>query len=266
VWLGNAPALAPVLAMILCHKVDAAVLLFDQVRMGGNVGPTVGGSDPEQDHDDRVNDARMNMPGGQFTCDNPGAGFTPNVVIEYLTTTATTHGICVTLWQGDDGDLIKVVAGWPRTHYRIDAVRVGDGKTSLFAEENVLIEGDCNGARHTVRLQHPAAGSRVCSSRTDFGNQCGNRHDNIGIENVCSSQARPSPVPAPASPWLFGLGRIIPGPRFKRAAKRRRASSVGQQSDHSAAMVSLKQQAGLAPSNRASQCEYPGSSLAPWFN
>ncbi len=159
----------------------ATILEFDQMRALGAVVPIVSGNDVPQDYGDRVAGTFQAVPGGTFTYGEAGEGFTPNVVVEYVSS-GPAGGNDVSLWQDSYGDLMNVVfgnqssntlnvrltsdagfnvllhgfdlGGWPNTDYTINAVRVLDGGSELFSQSDVRVEGDSTGATpHVVRLR-----------------------------------------------------------------------------------------------------------------
>lgn len=209
-------------ALAISSPAAATILTFDQIRAGGSVVPTISGGSVPADYGDRVGAAVMNVPGGQFTYGEAGEGFTPNVTAEFFSGAASPAGPGVSLWQDAYGDLVNVLfannfsnflavrltadpgysaglfgfdlAGWPNADYVINGVRVlGDG-VLLFAQSNVLVEGDRNGLRHTA---FDFAGGLFASElllQIDFGNLAGGQHDNIGLDNLRFGQ---DPQPAP---------------------------------------------------------------------
>lgn len=240
-WLGSA---------------SATLLTFDQIRLSGNVVPTISGNALPQDYGDRVDAAAVNVSGGQFTYGNGGEGYTPNVLAEYFTGAATPINPGVSLWQDSYGDLVNVMfgnqnsatlnarltadlgfqvllygfdlGGWPNTDYTINAVRIFDGATPLFSQSNVLVEGNLTGPRHTTfDFLAPLSGGDLLI-QIDYSNLAGSQQDNIGIDNIRFGQNPPADtgpdpvsVPAPSTAFLLGLGlALMPG--LKRLLQRRR--------------------------------------------
>lgn len=202
----------------------ATVLIFDQVRLGsGTVVPTAGGVSTivPQDYGDRVTGSPVAVAGGAFTYGNNGEGFTPNVVAEYSSANRAA------LWTVSYGDLVNVMfatvdigaapsqmnvrltadsgfevvlydfdlAGYPQADYMIDAVTVYGGVTPLFSQNNVLVEGDSTGPRHTsFTFATPLRGSEILIE-IDFSNIAVGDQDNIGIDNIRFGQDPPEALP-----------------------------------------------------------------------
>lgn len=231
-------------AWVLCHGASATVLTFDQIRLSGNVVPTISGNALPQDYGDRVDAASVAVSGGQFTYGNLGEGYTPNVLAEYFTGAATPLNPGVSLWQDSYGDLINAMfgnqnsatlnvrltadagfqvalygfdlGGWPNTDYTISAVRVLDGAMTLFAQSGVTVEGNFIGPRHTsFDFLAPLSGGDLLI-QIDYSNLAAGQHDNIGIDNIRFGQTPPPdteptpvPVPLPGSGPLLGLGAAL---------------------------------------------------------
>lgn len=230
----------------------ATVLIFDQIRLGANVVPTISGNAIPQDYGDRVTAASMPVAGGAFTYGNLGEGFTPKVQASYITGTGTPNAPGVSLWADSYGDLTNAafgnqdsgtltvrltadagitvllhgfdLAGWPSTDYTIDAVRVLDQGSPVFTQTDVLVEGNLNGPRRTsFTFATPIEGSDL-SIELDYGNLAGSQQDNIGIDNIRFAQSVPpdepppaTPVPAPASLALVAVGlAALSGSRLSR--------------------------------------------------
>ena len=229
----STPCLLVATVLLACSaSVQATILEFDQIRLLGQLVPTISGNDPPSDYGDRAAGAIQVAPGGHFTYGEAGEGFTPNVVVEYLSSSAVGTND-VTLWQDSYGDLINILlgnqnsstlnvrlaadidfntllygfdlGGWPNTDYTINAVRVLDGDTPLFAESNVLVEGNLAGPRHTsFAFATPLSGSDLMIE-IDYSNLSGNQQDNIGIDNIRFGQDPPG-VPEPSTTLLLVLG------------------------------------------------------------
>ncbi len=243
-------AVAVVLAG-LAEVGHASILEFDQIRQGDDVIPTIGGRLVPQDYGDRVSSSPMNVPGGQFTYGNGGEGYTPNVVVDYFTGSATPINPGVKLWAGQYGDLTNVMygnpsaltlnvrltadagfaaqlygfdlAGWPETDYTIDAVRVLSGPSALFEQTNVLVQGDLNGPRRTsFDFATPLSATELLIE-IDYGNLDGGQHDNIGIDNIRFGQNPPAVIPLPAAWLLFFSGLSVLG-LFRFSVSHRRRS------------------------------------------
>ena len=216
---------------------QATVLIFDQTRNATQtaVVPTSAGSVVQQDYGDNVTGSPMNVPGGQFTYGNEGEGFTPNVVTDYFSDTG------VGQWTIQYGDLTNVLfagaplsgespntlnvrltaepgfevllyhfdlAGWANADYTINGVSVFSDTTTLFSQNNVLVEGDFSGPRHTsFDFSNPLSAEQL-QIQIDFSNLAGSIQDNIGIDNIRFGQDPPAAVPTPPALWLFGSGLI----------------------------------------------------------
>jgi hypothetical protein len=212
----------------------STILLFDQMREGGVVVPTVSGNDVPQDYGDRVAGPIQTVPGGKFTYGEAGEGFTPNVVVDYRGLAAADVNQA-SLWRESFGDLVNVVfgnqnsgslrvlvtadqgfsallyhfdlGGWPNTDYTIAAVRVLDGAALLFSQTNVLVEGNTSGPRHTsFDFAEPLRGSALVI-QIDYSNLAGTLQDNIGIDNIRFGQDPPG-IPEPAGLLIFAGGLI----------------------------------------------------------
>ena len=224
---------------IFAGESRATVLIFDQARdavSGTIVEPTSPGANVPQDYGDRVTGSPMDVLGGQFTYGNEGEGFTPNIVVDYFS------GGNVALWTVQYGDLNNVMfstansnhmnvqltadtgfdvllygfdlAGWPNADYTIDAVSVFSGGTTLFSQNNVVIEGDFTGPQHTsFDFASPLSGSQLLIE-IDFNNITGGIQDNIGIDNIRFGQNPPPVIPEPISAVLFVVGGATVGLRM----------------------------------------------------
>jgi hypothetical protein len=208
----------------------ATILVFDQMREAGLVVPVVSGNGVPQDYGDRVAGTVQAVPGGQFTYDEAGEGFTPNVVAEYFATGGTGANQ-VSLWHENYGDLINVVfgnqnsgtltvrltadagfdaqlyhfdlGGWSNADFTVGEVRVRDAVTTVFSASNVLVEGDFDGPRHTsFDFPLPLSGSELLIE-IDYSNLPGNQQDNIGIDNIRFGQDPPGRVPEPSASCLI---------------------------------------------------------------
>jgi hypothetical protein len=215
----------------------ATVLIFDQTRDATQttVFPTTAGSDAQQDYGDNVTGSPMNVPGGQFTYGNQGEGFTPNVVADYFSDTS------IGQWTIQYGDLTNVLfarsplagasantlnvrltadpgfevqlyhfdlAGWADTDYTISGVSVFSDTATLFAQSNVLVEGDLSGPRHTAFDFATPLSANQLQIQIDFANLVAGMQDNIGIDNIRFGQDPPAVVPLAPALWLFGSGLL----------------------------------------------------------
>lgn len=230
----NLPARAAILpvsalALTIAVPAGATILTFDQTRAvsGGPVVPTFGGASVPDGYGDRVTGATVDVPGGAFTYGEAGEGFTPNVVADFFSGSASPAGPGVSLWEDSYGDLLNVLfvtnnsgflgvrltadpgftvglhgfdlGGWPNADYVIDAVRVFGGTTLLFEQTSVLVEGNFTGPRHTAfAFAAPLVASELLIEIA-FGNLPGSQHDNIGIDNIRFGQD-PPPLPSDGDP------------------------------------------------------------------
>jgi len=208
----------------------ATILLFDQIRVGGTIVPTISGNSVPQDYGDHATGPSVSAPGGSFTYGEAGEGFTPNVMADYFTT-ANSPGS--SLWEVGFGDLTNVLfgnqnslsmnvlltadagfdvllygfdlGGWPNADYVINAVSVFDGLTPLFSQGNVLVEGDAVGPGRTSFAFGSALVGNSLLIEIDYSNLLGGQQDNIGIDNIRFGQD-PLPqaaVPEPSTLWLL---------------------------------------------------------------
>ena len=213
----------------------ATILLFDQIRVGGSIVPTISGNSLPQDYGDNATGPSVSAPGGSFTYGEAGEGFTPNVVADYFTT-ANSPGS--SLWADSYGDLTNVLfgnqnslsmnilltadagfdvllygfdlGGWPNADFTINAVSVFAGMTPLFSQSNVLVQGDAVGPGHTVFDFGSALVGNSLLIQIDYSNLLGGQQDNIGIDNIRFGQD-PLPqatVPEPSTLWLLLSGAI----------------------------------------------------------
>ena len=212
----------------------ATVLEFDQIRLSGDVVPTISGNAVPQDYGDRATGAVVDVSGGQFTYGNAGEGYTPNVLVEYFTGAATAINPGVSIWQAGYGDLTNLIfgnnnslslnvrisadpgyqvqlyhfdlAGYPGADYVIDAVRISDGTSSLMEQFDVPVEGDAAGPGHSAfDFASPLTAAQLLIE-IDYGNLPGSQQDNIGLDNLRFGQSPPAVVPLPPTGLLLGFG------------------------------------------------------------
>lgn len=215
---------------------EATILTFDETRSssaGNPVIPTVSGFAVPDDYGDRASGPSVAVPGGAFTYGEAGEGFTPDVVVDIFSGSASPSGPGTSLWETQYGDLLNVVfgnngsqslsvvltadpgfdvllygfdlGGWPDTDYTVAGVRVRSGSTLLFADTDVLVEGDFTGPRHTsFAFATPLVGPQL-AIEIDTSNLAAGQQDDIGIDNVRFGQT-PPPVPEPGAGLLAGLG------------------------------------------------------------
>lgn len=228
----------------LAEVARATVLIFDQARSstGALVVPVTSGANVPQDYGDRVAQSPQTVSGGAFTYGEQGEGFTPNVTAGYFTDSDTTAPR-VSLWQAGYGDLTNVMfglsdsgalnvrltadddlevllyhfdlGGWSAGDYTIAAVRVIDGATPLFEQDNVLVQGDAIGPGHTAfDVPTPLRGHDL-RIRIEYANLPANQQDNIGIDNIRFGQTT-----EPAAPLMLGLLACAATLRRRRAVSR----------------------------------------------
>ena len=159
--------------IVMAHlPAEATQLVFEQVRIDGIVFGAGDTCFVPQDYGDRVAGLTQNVAGGTFTYGNLGEGFTPNVLVSYGPSLTGAR-----LWSDSYGDLNHIVwnsvfapleitftadpgfvvrlhdfdlAGWPNWDYVINSIEILDGEQNLlFSQNNVPIEGDYNGPRHS---------------------------------------------------------------------------------------------------------------------
>lgn len=224
-------------SIVLAGPSDATILQFDQIREGGVVVPTISGRGVQQDYGDRVQGATMNVAGGQFTYGEAGEGYTPNILVDYFTATASPSNPGVSLWENGYGDLTNVIfgsnhsqslnvrlsadsgyqvqlyhfdlAGWANLDYTINAVTIFGNSVALFSQDNVLVEGDSNGPRHTVFDFAAPLTAQELLIQIDYSNLAGGQHDNIAMDNIRFGQTPPPPpVPLPPAWLLLGSGLL----------------------------------------------------------
>lgn len=231
---------AAVVAAFASGWCQASILTFDQVLLSSGVlTPTISGFAVPPSYGDRITGTTMSVPQGDYTYGDAGEGLAPNVLADFFAATATPIGPAVSLWQDQYGDLTNVLfgnnssqtlnvrltadggfavqlygfdlAGWANTDYTIAAVRVIGNATTLFSQENVLIEGDFIGNRHTsIDFAAPLTAAELLI-QIDYTNLPGGQHDNIGLDNVRFGQTPPVAVPLPIPLLLLGGGFAVIG-------------------------------------------------------
>lgn len=219
------------LMISLIGNSNASILTFDQIRQSGVVVPTISGNALEEDYGDRITGSTMTVPGGHFTYENGGEGFTPNVVTHFF----AGNGTGLSIWHDRYGDLTNAIygnsqsislnvqlnadpgyavdlyhfdlAGWSLADYNINAVRVLSGADTLFAVNNVLVQGaNDGGPMHTeFDFAVPLSGTELLI-QIDHSNLPGSQQDNIGIDNIRYGQNPPAIIPIPLAGWLFVTG------------------------------------------------------------
>lgn len=210
---------------------QATILLFDQERDATGhpgVGPITSGGAPPDDYGDHVTGEVMAVPGGFFTYGDGGEGFTPDVSVDVFSAAATATNPGVRLWQTGYGDLENVIfadgpgtAGAPLLSVRLTAapgyevdlygfdlagfgadyviagVSVFAGATTLFSEENVLVQGDLSGPRHTsIAFATPLSAPELLL-QVDLSNLPAGIQDNVGMDSIRFGQTPPRIVPEP---------------------------------------------------------------------
>jgi hypothetical protein len=231
----------------------ATILLFDQERDAATqtiVGPTSSGGRLPADYGDNVTSAAMPVLGGVFTYGEAGEGFTPDVKLDIFSAGASETVPHVKLWQTGYGDLVNVIftegpgtAGAPQLNIRLTAnpgymadlygfdlagfgsdytiagVSVTADATTLFAESNVLVQGDLNGPRHTTFNFEPPLSAAELLLVVDVSNLPAGIQDNISLDNLRFGQTPPR-VPEPASLLLAALAvSALHGNRRSRNAR-----------------------------------------------
>jgi hypothetical protein len=255
-------AILPVTAFALMTAVPAGatILTFDQTRAvsGGPVVPTFGGASVPDGYGDRVTGATVDVPGGTFTYGEAGEGFTPNVVADYFSGSASLVGPGVSLWEDSYGDLLNVLfgnnnssflgvrltadpgfsvglygfdlGGWPNADYVVDAVRVFGGTTLLFEQTSVLVEGNFTGPRRTTFAFATPLFADELLIEIAFGNLPGSQHDNIGLDNIRFGQD-PPPLPSGGDPTTVpepGTLALVLMALVANQVRRRRATTPGR--------------------------------------
>lgn len=231
--------LVPLLVLVTSMSaVRATVLVFDQERDAVSqtiVGPTTSGGRLPADYGDNVTGAVVNVPGGAFTYAEEGEGFTPNVELDIFAAGATPTDSHVRLWQNGYGDLENVIftegpgtqgapllsvrltadygylvdlygfdLGGFGADYTIAGVSVLAGGTTLFAQADVLVEGNPLGPGHTAIVFAEPLSAPELLIEIDISNLPAGIQDNIGLDNLRFGQTT-LVVPEPATLLLIGM-------------------------------------------------------------
>jgi hypothetical protein len=245
---------------VLAH---ATMLLFDQERDSGSqstVWPTSSGGTLPTDYGDHVTGAVMAVPGGFFTYDEGGEGFTPDVAVDIYSAAATATDARVNLWQSGYGDLVNVIfaegpgtAGAPLLNVRLTAtpgyavdlygfelagfgadyviagVSVFGGSATLFSQANVLVQGDLSGPRHTTFAFTSPLSAPELLLQVNLSNLASGIQDNVAMDSIRFGQTPPSavPEPAPALLLLAGLTLTAVSCRWRRRSRRTSPPGLG---------------------------------------
>lgn len=227
---------------------EATVLLFDQQRDAATrslVVPTMSGGSLPADYGDNVSAAAMLVPGGFFSYGDGGEGFTPDITVDIFSDAATPTNPGTSLFQTGYGDLVNVVfgdgpgiegaslnvlltaapghvvdlhafdlAGFPNADYVIAGVEVRAGRSTLFSEADVLVQGDPVGPRHTTfAFARPLSAPEILL-RVDVSNLNAKLQDNVGIDSIRFGQS----VPEPGTAMLLLCGLAVSALACKRAS------------------------------------------------
>ena len=230
-------------AVLIVSSAQATILSFDQQLVNGVVVPTTDASDLPPNYGRRVAGGIQSVPGGQYTYAQAGEGFTPNIDVVY-TSFGPGGQNDTSLWSNEYGDLGNVLlgnensgtldirlsadsgytallygfdlAGWPNADYTINAVRVFAAGGAMFAADNVLIEGNFTGPRHTPFTFATPLEASALHIEIDYGNLAGRQQDNIGIDNIRFGQFPLAPVPDLPSALLLTMGLMTLRSKLRR--------------------------------------------------
>ena len=238
-WRTRKPALVTAFVIWLAPGAGhPTVLEFDQARASdGQIVPTASPSNLPPDYGDRATGAFVAVPGGLFTYVQNDEGFTPNVTVEITGGGATPENPRVRLWQSEYGDLVNVVftlqgaaemrvrlvadpgfeaalygfdlAGFPQTDWVISGIEVTAGGRNLFAETDVLVEGNAVGPGRTSFVFDPPLTGPELLLRIDHSNLGPTRQDNIGLDNLRFGQFRPIPMLPHSALLTSGLVAVL---------------------------------------------------------
>ncbi len=175
-------------------------------------------------------------------------GFTPNVLTSYSGGTAGS----LIRWTTNYGDLVNVLenevdgasvlevsfvadagyqvslfgfdlGGWPQSDYTLPGFQViGAGNTVLFSQNNVLVQGNGVGPRHTSIDFGTGLTGQTLTLRLNLAG-LNNNSDNIGLDNVRFGQSG-GPVGGVPEPSAWAL--MIAGFAGAGAALRRRRAAA----------------------------------------
>lgn len=235
---------------------NATILHFDQQRDAASnsiVGPASSGGRLPADYGDRVTGAVMAVPGGDFSYGEAGEGFTPNVVLDIFSAAATATDARVNLWQNGYGDLVNVIfaegpgtAGAPLLSVRLTAdpghvvdlygfdlagfgadlviagVTVFASSATLFAQADVLVQGDALGPGHTAFSFATPLSAPALLLQVDLSNLPAGIQDNVGLDMLRFGQTPPPAIPEPATALLLLAGLAV----LALARSRRRCRST----------------------------------------
>lgn len=231
--------LALAVGLLLPAGTSATVLRFDQALQGGVVVPTASGGRLPPGYGDHVAGPVMPGPGGLFTYDEQGEGYTPQVQADFYATDATAADPRARLWASGYGSLGNVLFGegpgiggpaelfvhlvadpgfevalhgfdlaaFGGADRTIQAIELWSGVSLLQRLEDVLVEGDTSaGGFSPIRFATPWQAPELLL-RLDLSNLPVGARDNIGLDNLRFGQWPPAtPVPEPASGLLVGAG------------------------------------------------------------
>lgn len=250
------PAAALAAALLAPAAVQATVLRFDQAFDGTAIIPTASSGNLPRGYGDRAAGPVVAGPGGAFTYDQLGEGFTPQVVVDLYATAATPADPRVRLWANGYGSLHNVLFGegpgiggaaeifvrlTADPGYAVDlygfdlaafggndltvrAIELWAGSTLLEQRSDVVVEGDlAQGGFTAIGFATPWSAPELLI-RLDLGNLAVNVRDNIGLDNLRFGQTPPPPVqPVPAPP----VGALLAAAGLAAwAARRRRPMST----------------------------------------
>ena len=221
------------LVATLAGPAHATVLRFDQAFDGSAIIPTGSSGSLPPGYGDRAAGPQVAGPGGFFTYDQLGEGFTPQVMVDLFATAATPTDPRVRVWADGYGSLRNVLFGegpgiggaaeifvrlTADPGYEVDlygfdlaafsggdltvrAIELWAGSTLLEQRSNVVVEGDlAQGGLTSIAFATPWSAPELLV-RLDLGNLAVSVRDNIGLDNLRFGQTPPPPVqPVPAPP------------------------------------------------------------------